>query len=241
MMMATATAYVKLTDATGRTYGGQRWEPGVRVACGDPDAPMMPCSAGVIHCYAGATEAEALALAVLLDPNHGRFGAGARVARVWRFVPEGAVIDRGDKAICRAGCVTEELTAPQPTTEQHVEFGIRATLLVPQPDSYVEWAERWLSGADRSAAAAWQAAPDAAARKAANASGAWAAPDAAAWAAANASGAWATADAAVLAAAAARKAAPDAAGAPLPLAALALAVLEGRGRQWSDARSDRRR
>jgi hypothetical protein len=162
---------------------------------------------------------EALALAAMMDPGHGEYGVGARV---FAFTPEGEVRDGGDKAICRAGSIGEELALPTPTTEERVEFGIRATLLFPQSAGYVAWAEAWLSGGDRSAEAAAQAAR-----------AAWAAwARAAAWAAAEAArAAWA----AWAAARAAAWAAEARADHTLPLASLALAVLEGRGQQWQQA------
>jgi hypothetical protein len=62
------------------------------------------------------------------------------------------------------------------SVEQLVEAAIRASLQLPQSAEYVAWAERWLSGEDRSFAAA-----DAAADAADAAAAAWAAA-AAAWA-----------------------------------------------------------
>jgi hypothetical protein len=221
------SAYVKITDADARTRCTTLWEPGVRVECARPELPLEPCSAGAIHCYAGDTMEEALALAAMMDPGHGEYGVGARV---FAFTPEGEVRDGGDKAICRAGSIGEELALPTPTTEERVEFGIRATLLIPQSAGYVAWAEAWLSGGDRSAEAAAQAA------RAAWAAWARAAAQAAAWAAAEAARAaraeWAAEWAAARAAAWAAEARADH---TLPLASLALAVLEGRGQQWQQA------
>ena len=160
------SAYVKITDADARTRSTTLWEPGVRVECARPELPLEPCSAGAIHCYAGDTIEEALALAAMMDPVHGGYGVGARV---FAFMPEGEVLDGGDLAICRAGSIGEELALPTPTREERVEFGIRAALLIPQSAGYVAWAEAWLSGGDRSAEAAEAAAEAAEARAAARA------------------------------------------------------------------------
>jgi len=166
----------------------------------------------------------------MMDPAHGAYGSDARV---WRFVPEGEVIDLGDKAICRAGYITVELKLPKPTTMQRVEFGIRASLLVLQPADYRRWAARWLGGEDRSAEAAARAAvasPEWSAAAAA-ATAAWVrtltsvgwSAEAAQW---SAEAAWAAARAA--------EAENDDLPLPLPLASLALAVLEGRGDEFTE-------
>ncbi|MEA3400141.1 MAG: hypothetical protein U9R79_02740 [Armatimonadota bacterium] len=230
--------------------------------CRDPDAPLEPCTAGAIHCYAAESEAEALALSAMMDLGHRNYG---KDVRVWRFYPEGEVRDGGDKAICRAGSIGEELRLPQPTTEQRVELGIRAALVAYREPAYVEWAEGWLSGADRSqkgAKAAWQAAAqmgrdgaDAtawaalhmaraigealnmarAAKAAARAArAARAAVRAAEWGAAARAAEWG-AEWTLRAAWQAGRAAVEAAReAPIiDLAGLALAVLQGRGDEWS--------
>jgi len=46
-------AYVKLTDENCRTHEDTFWEPGLRVECADPSAPLEPCGPGAVHCYAG--------------------------------------------------------------------------------------------------------------------------------------------------------------------------------------------
>jgi len=227
------SAYVKMTDANCRTRGDTLWEPGVRVQCADPNAPLGPSSSGVILCYAGATQAEALALAAMMDPAHGRYGAQARV---FAFTPEGEVRNGGDKAVCRAGAIGEELTLPEPTDEQRVEFGIRATLLMPQAADSRRWAARWLSGEDRSAESAEMAAAATAEWTEAE-EAAWPA-EAAAWAWAaewmpSETAAWAAGTSAWSAAAAAAAAAANE-DLPLPLASLALAVLEGRGEEFTE-------
>ncbi len=230
-------AYIKLTDINGRTHGETQWAQGVRHQCADPHWPLVPCTPGAIHCYAGNTEEEALALAAFMNPAHGGYGC----PRAWRCEPEGEVIDGGDKAICRALTVLEEVTLPKLTLEQRVEFAIRATLMIDQPAEYVDWAEGWLSGADRSVEAVevvWRIARERMAE--------WDAAEEArraAWRASMIIGRtgvrWMARDAAECAAAAAKRAAAEAVPVILPLASLALAVIEGRGAEFVDNLEDR--
>ena len=230
------TAYVKLTDENCHTRPNTReetfWQPGTRVECANPDAPLEPCGPGAIHCYAGETQAEALALAAMMDPAHAGYGDAARA---FAFVPEDEVIDGGEKAICRAGAIGEELELPKPTVEQRVEFGIRASLLVPQSHAYRRWAGGWLDGTDQSESAARAAAWTAASAAAAEAEAAAWAEEAAARAAwrRGRGGGGAAAEgvrAADAAAAAARGRQRTAAGCPrVP----ALSVLEGRAWEFA--------
>jgi len=224
-------AYIKVTDINGRTLGETQWAPGVRHECANPHWPLVPCSCGAIHCYAGDTEEEALALAAFMNPAH----SGYDCPRAWRCEPEGEVIDIGDKAICRVLTVIEEVSLPKPTLEQRVEFAVRTTLMINQPTDHVAWAENWLSGADRSVKAVevvWRAARERMAE--------WDAAEEARRAAWRASmvdktGArWMARDAAGCAAEAARRAAAEASPVVLPLAPLALAILDGRGAEFVD-------
>lgn len=50
-----------------------------------------------------------------------------------------------------------EIPVYEITTEQRVEFSIRAALLVYKETSFVSWAEKWLSGEDRSETLAFAA------------------------------------------------------------------------------------
>jgi len=207
----------KLTDEHGYTRRGEDnqclWGEGVSHS-GTGKGGL--CSSGVIHAYTHPL------LAVFLNPIH----AGFSEPRLWEA--EG-VVKFSDNYL-KVGCVTlrtiREITLPVVTTEQRVKFAILCAKKVCKSKEWNSWADRWLSGEDRTASAAW------AARAAEAARSAWAAAEAARAAAeaARAAEAERAAEAAWAAWAAARAAeaawaarAARAAEASLPLDLIALA------------------
>jgi hypothetical protein len=160
--------HIKLTNARGYTYGGTYWEPGARHEAAP--GPTEICTDTAIHFYSGGTLQEAISLAVHMNPIHANFWA----PRAWVFEPEGEVVsDDGTKCGCKAGTTVTEVPLPKVTVEQRAEVAIRCALKVHSEERWVAWAEKWLSGEDRS----WEAAAGAAARAIALA--AWAAARAA--------------------------------------------------------------
>ena len=125
------------------------------------------CGPGWLHAYTSPVLAE------LLDPIHANF----REYRVFRGEASGPVIsDRGLKVGYTNMRITEELPRLHITTENRIRFGIACACRVYTSAEYRAWAGRWVSGADRAAAAAGAA--EVAAKTAAAA--AWAAKTAAA-------------------------------------------------------------
>jgi len=192
---------VKLTDEKCQTYGRMQWGPNVTHEVAEWTSEL--CSAGVIHYYEGETEQQALALAILMNPIHGGFSP----ARAWECEVGGPFVTDRTKSGCASLTTIREIAVPEVTVEQLVEAVLRVVLCVYDEPGWVAWAEKWLSGEDRSADAAaaawdaaWAAARDAvdaardaavaAARDAADAArdaaraAAWAAARDAAWAAA---------------------------------------------------------
>ena len=198
MKQEVATIY-KLTDMNMKTYGGYPWALGKwNRTSGEGDL----CGPGWLHAYTSPVLAE------LLDPIHANF----REYRVFRGEASGPVIsDRGLKVGYTNMRITEELPRLHITTENRIRFGIACACRVYPSAEYRAWAGRWVSGADRSEAAARSA--EVAARSAAAAAWAAEAAAAAAWAAEAAAetaaeaAAWATEVAAVAAVRAARTAA----------------------------------
>ena len=178
-------AIVKLTDAQGQTRGGMQWGPGVTHTV--PWGGVL-CKSGVLHCYEAATVRDALALAILRDPEDGGFGS---TARAWVCRGSGQHVSNGIKSGHETLTTVREIQLPAVSIEQRVECAIRLAREVCDEPGWRAWAQAWLDGSDRTDEAAWAAA-DAAAWAAVRAA------DAAAWAAdAAADGAaWAAADAA---------------------------------------------
>ena len=203
----------KLTTQTLTTHNGFQWE------LGKP-APELSgegglCGPGYYHCYTHPL------LAVLLNPIHADF----KNPRL--FLIEAGGVSAGDHGLKMGFTrmkLTEEISLPEFTTNQHIAFGIYCALEVCKDEGFKTWAENWLSGKDRSQAAAAERAAWAAERAA------WAAERAAraaraaeaAWAAEAAEAAWAAERATTVTAAKVAEAAATAAkGGGIDLIALA--------------------
>lgn len=175
------TTLYKLTDANGYTRAGKPnallWGEGVtHTATGEG---VRLCSDGVIHAYIDPI------LAVLLNPIH----AALQNPIIW--AAEGEIVTRDGqlKVGVKTLTTTSRIDLPNIKTEQRVRFAIYCAQAVIGDTSpkWSAWADRWLSGEDRSEAAAWAAwaeAAAAAAARAARAAAAWAAWEARARAAA---------------------------------------------------------
>ena len=169
----------KLTDEDMKTHGEFQWELGKEVrTSGEGDL----CGPGWLHCYSDPL------VAILLNPIH----ANISDPRLFRAMVKGkSKHDHGLKSGYTSMTLVEELPVPEITTEQRVRFAIMCSLKVYHDPGYVAWAENWLSGKDRSEAAAQAAC--AAAEVAWTASWAVGSATQAAWAASWAAGsaAWA--------------------------------------------------
>jgi hypothetical protein len=141
--------HIKLTEADTLTHGRTQWGPGVRHEA--KPGPIQFCSETTIHFYSGDTLQEALALAVHMNPTQAAFIH----PRAWVFEPEGEVVSSQTKSGCKAGTTVEEVPLPKATLEQRAEVAIRCALKVCSEARWVAWAEKWLSGEDRSEDAAW--------------------------------------------------------------------------------------
>jgi hypothetical protein len=144
----------KLTDKDGYTRRGETnetlWGEGVtHTATGTGGL----CTNGVIHAYASPE------LALLMNPIH----ANIRDPLVWECEGTDLVEDDGTKQGYRTLTTNKRVQVVIPTTEQRITFGILCAKQVCTDEAWIEWANKWLDGSDRTADAA-----DAAA-KAANA------------------------------------------------------------------------
>ena len=149
-------AIVKLTDAQGQTRGGMQWGPGVTHAV---EYTGALCSAGVLHAYEASSLRDALALAILRDPEDGGFGS---TARAWVCRGSGQHVSNGIKSGHETLTTVREIQLPAVSIEQRVECAIRLAWEVCDEPGWRAWAEGWLDGSDRTDAAAWAAADAAA-------------------------------------------------------------------------------
>ena len=208
----------KLTDRDGQTRNDTQWGPGVSHS-GTGKGEL--CGPGWIHAY------EHPLIAVLLNPIHANFQS----PRLWEAEGEVGLRDGQLKCGCKALTTIREIPLPAVTTEMRVRFGILCAKEVCAYPAWNAWADRWLSGGDRSEAAAAAAAAEAAAAAAAAEAVSWAA-----WAAeaAAARAAWAAEAAAARAAAAgAAEAVSWAARAAASAAARAAASASAWAAAWS--------
>src|SRR4051812_13853910 len=171
------TKLYKLTDENGRTRGSTQW--GVDIEHTATIGRPKLCSRTVIHAYASPL------LAVLLNPIH----AAIYTPQLWEAEGE-VVIAAWDKVGCKTLTTKRQITIPRITTIQKVAFAILCGKQVFKNPKWNIWADNWLSGKDRSRAAAAAAAAAAYAANAAATAATYAANAAtAAAAAANAAAA----------------------------------------------------
>lgn len=187
----------KFTDENDRTYGGCQWGEGVEHTASGRGGL---CGPGWIHAYTDPL------LAVFLNPVHGDFDSESY--HLWEAEGDVGKTDHGLKVGCARIRAIRRVDIPEVTTKQRIRFGVLCAMRVCKDKAWRTWAEKWLSGEDRSEKVAWVAAG---AAGAARATASAAAEAAAVWPARTA--AWATARAA--------SAAAEEAGTPLPLAEIA--------------------
>lgn len=142
------TILYKLTDAQGRTRAGENnemmWAVGVEHKTAGTGTRL--CTTDVIHAY------EHPLIAALMNPIHADFNPATM--RLWRC--EGEIVAREGQLKCgvHALKVVEEMTVPSLTTEQRIEFAVLCAKTVCSDKAWTVWADKWLSGEDRSAEAA---------------------------------------------------------------------------------------
>ena len=131
----------KLTDGDGQTRNGTQWGPGVSHS-GTGEGGL--CGPGWIHAY------EHPLIAVLLNPIHADF----KHPRLWEAEGEIAIRDGQLKCGCKTLTTIREIPLPEITTEMRVRFAILCAKYVRACSAWSAWADKWLSGEDRSAEAA---------------------------------------------------------------------------------------
>jgi hypothetical protein len=179
----------KLTTQNLTTHNDCQWEIGVqKKTTGEGGL----CGQGYLHYY------DSPLLAVLLNIIH----ANIETPRLFEIEAEGKHLNNnGLKGGCTRLTLVREIQLPEVTTNQRIAFAILCAKEVCQNETWNAWADKWLSGRDRSekaavkamkaACSACSAAAWLAARAAVDSCSAWAAKTAewsacSAWAAAKA-------------------------------------------------------
>lgn len=139
----------KLTDRDGYTRRGASnrtlWAVGTTHTATGTSGGL--CSAEYIHAYEHAL------LGLFLNPIH----ADLKDLRLWEGEGEVEARDGQMKVGVKTLAITAELPVPAISTEQRVRFGIYCAWLGGSAE-WRTWARGWLSGTDRSKAAAAEAA-----------------------------------------------------------------------------------
>ena len=139
----------KLTDRRNRTKNRTVW--GENVTHTTTGIPAELCSTGWLHAY------EHFLLAVMINPIHANFAD----PRLWEAYGSGQILRDGQlKCGVTELTTVREIPLPVVTIEQRVRFAILCGKAVCPDKSWNGWADKWLSGEDRSvakAAEAWAA------------------------------------------------------------------------------------
>ena len=136
----------KLTSQDRTTHNGfQLPADGEWFEAEDMISPPRECTNTVLHHYAHPL------LAVLLNPIHGNY----ENPLLFEIEIDEEIGTDGLKAWCRRQRIVREIPLPKITTEQRVEFAIRVAKVVYEDQQWLIWADKWLSGEDRSVKAAW--------------------------------------------------------------------------------------
>ena len=169
------TIVYKLTDEHNQTRGMTKW--GNNVSHTAKGKGKELCSNGWIHYYTHPL------LAVLMNHSHANF----KSPKLWEAEASGEILNEPFKSGCKTLTTIKEIPSPEVSREQKIAFGILCAKEVCKGKAWNKWADKWLSGEDRSkesadaadAANAADAADAANAANAANAAAAYAAADAA--------------------------------------------------------------
>jgi len=131
----------KLTDRNNKTQAGKInetvWGPNVTHTASGSGTEL--CTDGVIHAYIDPR------LAAILNPIHVNFDQ----LKLWEA--EGEIVAHQGQLIVGVKSLTtiKEIPLPVITDEQKVKFAILCALEVYKEETFVSWANKWLSGEDR--------------------------------------------------------------------------------------------
>jgi hypothetical protein len=111
------------------------------------------CTDQVLHCYNHPL------LAILFNPLHAKINN----PRLFEINVDEIVNTDGLKYASKSQTLIKELTIPEITTEQRIEFAIRVAKLVCKDTKWNIWADNWLDKSDRTKESAYAAGSAAAA------------------------------------------------------------------------------
>jgi hypothetical protein len=141
------TIYYKLTTQEGMTQNNTQWGENVtHEATGDIEQDL--CSNAWIHAYTHPL------LAILMNPAH----AMIKNPILWEGNGEGEAKFEPLKCGFRKFTTLKKIPLPEVTDVQKVAFGILCAKEINTDSSWNQWADKWLSGEDRTKSSAYYAA-----------------------------------------------------------------------------------
>jgi len=140
------TIVYKLTDEHNQTRGMTKW--GNNVSHTAKGKGKVLCSNGWIHYYTHPL------IAVLMNPIHAKFAS----PKLWEAEASGKIINEPLKSGCKTLRTIREIPLPEVSREQKIAFGILCAKEVTEDKAWKVWADKWLSGEDRSKETAYAAA-----------------------------------------------------------------------------------
>tara|TARA_Y100000034_G_scaffold74318_1_gene89420 strand:- start:9075 stop:9785 length:711 start_codon:yes stop_codon:yes gene_type:complete len=145
--------YYKLTDEKHQTYNKTQWFEGMtrRPLLSTLEQPQPLCSSAWIHVY------DSPHIAVIMNYKHARFENPV----LWECKCSGYTLDDlGMKRGVKSCTTIKQIPLPEISLETRIEFAIRCVLQIckvpdlpghrrEEEEKFVNWAEKWLSGEDR--------------------------------------------------------------------------------------------
>jgi hypothetical protein len=134
--------YYKLLSQDLTSHQGTKWEIGVPITITKAGNEM--CSDQVLHCYNHPM------LAVIFNPIH----ANIRKPKLFEIQVDGICNNDGLKFASKSQTLLREISVPEISLEQKIEFAIKVVKLVYKDEKWNLWADKWLDGSDRTVHAA---------------------------------------------------------------------------------------
>jgi hypothetical protein len=138
--------YYKLLSKEMTSRNDTKWELNVPITILKEGNAM--CTDQVLHCYNHPL------LAAFLNPIH----ANIKEPRLFEIIVDEIVDNDGLKFASKSQTLINEIPLPEISTEQRITISIKIAKTVYKDEKWNEWADKWLSGEDRSSDAAYAAA-----------------------------------------------------------------------------------
>ncbi|MGQ9545945.1 MAG: hypothetical protein ACUVTR_02100 [Dehalococcoidia bacterium] len=142
--------YYKLTDGNAQSYDGTQWGENITHIATGKDNCL--CTQDVIHVYDHPLKAS------MFNPMHANFPDPL----LWECRVKGVVANDQLKVGVKQCTTIKQTELPFITTTQRIYFTILYALQVYHDQAFGEWANKWLSGEDRTPKSAEAAAAEAA-------------------------------------------------------------------------------